>query len=224
MKSRATRAIVAPEEAESRIEPWRRSLCLGLGLAGLLSVPIFKTWTHLPPFMGILLAMSVLWIVSEFTGRSMDEATRSSTGVLAVLQRIDMSSVLFFLGILLAVGCLSAVGALTGLARWLDASVPSLEAIAVLIGLASAVIDNVPLVAAGMQMYSYPENHTFWMLLAYCAGTGGSCLIIGSAAGVAAMGLENIPFLWYLRRIAPWALLGYLSGVAVYLLQQNWIL
>lgn len=202
------------------VEPWHQRTVLILGLAGLLSVPVFKTWTHLPPFMGMILALSVLWIVSEAIGRTLDENVRSSTGVLAVLKRVDMSSVLFFLGILLAVGSLAATGVLGDLARWLDNVVPNRDIVAVIIGLVSAIVDNVPLVAAGIEMYDLPTNDPFWMLLAYCAGTGGSCLIIGSAAGVAVMGLEHIDFLWYLRRVGPWALLGYVSGAAALFLQR----
>ena len=203
------------------LEPWHQALFLALGIGSLLSVPVFKFFTHLPPFMGMILALSVVWMVSEIVKHTLDERTRTSTGVLAVLQRIDMSSILFFLGILLAVGALSATGMLGGLANWLTETIPSNSIIALLIGLLSAVVDNVPLVAAGIEMYQMSENHPFWMMLAYCAGTGGSCLIIGSAAGVAAMGLEHINFVWYLRKIAPWALLGYLAGFVVYWIQAK---
>jgi Na+/H+ antiporter NhaD/arsenite permease-like protein len=141
--------------------------------------------------------------------------------VLAVLKRIDMSSILFFLGILLAVGALGATGLLGNLATYLDSVIPYRPVVATIIGLISAVIDNVPLVAAGIEMYTLPQNDLFWMMLAYCAGTGGSCLIIGSAAGVAAMGLEHIQFVWYLRKIGPWALLGYFGGIVTYLLQAK---
>ncbi|MCC7043898.1 MAG: sodium:proton antiporter NhaD [Acidobacteria bacterium] len=202
------------------IQTWHRMLFLVLGLAGLLSVPVFKAYTHLPPFMGMMLSLSVLWLVSEFVAHTLDEATRSTTGVLAALKRVDMSTILFFLGILLAVGSLSATGMLGNLASWLDSVVPQRDIVAVIIGLVSAVVDNVPLVAAGIEMYTMPIDDRFWMLLAYCAGTGGSCLIIGSAAGVAAMGLERINFVWYATRIAPLALLGYLAGVGVFLLQH----
>jgi Na+/H+ antiporter NhaD/arsenite permease-like protein len=161
-------------------------------------------------------------MVSEIVSHTLDERTRSSTGVLSALRRIDMSSVLFFLGILLAVGSLGATGVLQGLAEWLQVQVKNPSAIAIIIGLVSSVVDNVPLVAAGIEMYSEtnPYNDPFWMLLAYCGGTGGSCLIIGSAAGVAAMGLERIDFFWYMRRIGPLALAGYLAGIVVYFLQQ----
>ncbi len=207
-------------ELAGGVRPWQQAVVLAIGVAGLVSVPVFKTWTHLPPYMGMILALSVLWIASELIGRTMDEVTRSSTGVLAVLNRIDMSSVLFFLGILLAVGSLAATGALGDLARWLDTVVPTRQYVAVIVGLLSAVVDNVPLVAAGIEMYDLPINDSFWMLLAFTAGTGGSCLIIGSAAGVAVMGIEHINFVWYLRHVAPWALLGFASGVIVFFIQQ----
>src|SRR5690606_33186183 len=194
------------------IQEWHRTLFLVLGVLGLLSVPVFKAYTHLPPFVGRMLSLAVLWIVSEFVDRTLDEATRSSTGVVAVLKRIDMATVLFFLGILLAVGALAATGVLPSIAVRLDQLLPNRDVIAFVIGLVSAVVDNVPLVAAGMDMYDLPMNHRFWMLLAYSAGTGGSCLVIGSAAGVAAMGLERIDFLWYARKIGPFALLGYIGG------------
>lgn len=212
-----------PEEGDERsIQPWQKGLFLFLGVAGLLSVPIFKTYTHLPPFMGMMLALGILWLVSEIVSHTMDEKTRSSTGVLSALRRIDMSSVLFFLGILLAVGSLGSMNVLTDLAKWLQSSLQNESVIAVIIGLVSAVVDNVPLVAAGIEMYAptFDKNHSFWMLLAYCGGTGGSCLIIGSAAGVAAMGLERIDFFWYLRRIAPFAFAGYVAGIVVYFVQH----
>jgi len=202
------------------IQPWHQVLFLTLGLVGLLSVPIFKAITHLPPFMGMLLALSVLWIVGELVSHTMDEQTRTSTGVMAALKRVDMSSILFFLGILMAVGALGATGILGNLAKWLDTAVGNHSIIAIIIGLVSAIVDNVPLVAAGIEMYTMPENDHCWIMLAYCAGTGGSCLIIGSAAGVAAMGLEHIDFMWYARKIAPWALLGYFAGVFVFLVQS----
>lgn len=204
---------------DKNLKPWHQWLFLVLGVGGLLSVPVFKAVTHLPPFMGMLMALSLLWLASEMISHTLDEKTRSSTGVLSVLQRIDMSSILFFLGILLAVGSLGATGVLGAFAQWLDQAIPSRSIVTTVIGLVSAIVDNVPLVAAGIEMYSFPENHQFWLMLAYCAGTGGSCLIIGSAAGVAAMGLEHIDFMWYFRKISPWALLGYLAGMLVYQLQ-----
>ena len=196
-------------------------LFLVLGVSGLISVPIFKSITHLPPFMGMTLALAVIWIVSELFSRTLEPAVRTSTGVLSALQKVDMSSILFFLGILLAVGSLGATGTLSALAVWLDGTVGNPSLIAFLIGLLSAVVDNVPLVAAGIEMYTLPTDDSFWMELAYCAGTGGSCLIIGSAAGVAAMGLENINFVWYLKKIAPYALLGYVAGFLTFLAQRQ---
>ena len=210
---------LAPVERERSIRPdirpWHQWLFLVLGLIALLGVPVFKTFTHLPPYMGMMLSLSVLWIVSELVGHTLGEETRSTTGVLPALKRVDMSSILFFLGILLAVGSLGATGMLQSTAVWLDSVLPNRDVVAVVIGLVSAVVDNVPLVAAGMEMYDLPMNDPFWMLLAYCAGTGGSCLIIGSAAGVAAMGLEHIDFLWYFRKITLWAVIGYLIGAVV---------
>ena len=206
---------------DRNIQPWHRGLFLVLGLLGLMTVPVFKAYTHLPPFMGMVLSLGVLWIVSELVSHTMDNKTRSSTGVVTALQRVDMSSILFFLGILLAVGALGSTDVLKSIAVSLQNSIGNASIIAIIIGLVSAVVDNVPLVAAGIEMYGEtPPNDSFWMLLAYCAGTGGSCLIIGSAAGVAAMGLEKIEFLWYARRIAPLAFLGYIAGVAVYFLQK----
>lgn len=210
------------EEDDRTIEAWHKALFLALGLAGLISVPIFKAYTHLPPFMGMVLSLGVLWLASELVSHTMDEKTRSSTGVLAALRKVDMSSILFFLGILLAVSALGSVEVLKNLAVMLQNAIGNQAIIAVIIGLVSAVVDNVPLVAAGIEMYSEtPANDTFWMLLAYCAGTGGSCLVIGSAAGVAAMGLEKIDFMWYARKIGWLALIGYLAGAAAYLIQHS---
>lgn len=210
------------EEDEVRIAGWQSNLMFTIGVIGLLSIPVFKTYTHLPPFMGAMLSLSIVWLIAEVLRWNLEEPLRSSTHVVEILRRVDTSSVLFFLGILMAVGSLSSAGILTELALLLDSTVGNYTVIAVLIGLLSSVVDNVPLVAAGMQMYDFPPDADFWMLLAYCAGTGGSCLIIGSAAGVAAMGLEKINFFWYAKNISPWALLGYLSGVGVYwLLNQS---
>jgi len=197
-------------------------LVFGLGIGSLLFVPVFKTVTHLPPYMGILFGLSVLWIATEILHRGKNETASSKLGVGSALRRIDMPSVLFFLGILLAVGALQSIGQLTAAATWLDHTVGNTTGIVMLIGTLSAIVDNVPLVAASMGMYAkelFPMDHFLWEFMAYCAGTGGSMLIIGSAAGVAAMGLEKITFGWYLRKIAPLAALGYLSGAGVYLLQ-----
>jgi Na+/H+ antiporter NhaD/arsenite permease-like protein len=205
-----------------KLKPYQSMLFLILGFGGLLFVPIFKAVTHLPPFMGVLFSLSVMWIVSEIVKHDMDQETRSSTHVLSILKKIDTGSILFFLGILLAINSLGSVGLLDAAAQKLNTSVGNENAIAILIGLLSAVVDNVPLVAAGIEMYDFPADHSFWLFLAYCAGTGGSCLIIGSAAGVAAMGLEHIDFMWYVRKVSLWALLGYLAGCGVYL-AQAWL-
>lgn len=202
------------------VEPGAR-LVFFCGIGGLIFVPVFKTLTGLPPFMGILIALGVLWLITDILHAH--EEGRRHLRVPHVLTKIDTSGVLFFLGILLCIGALEAVGMLSQLALWLDHYVGSLSVIATAIGILSAVIDNVPLVAATMGMYSvqtYPVDSFFWMMIAFCAGTGGSILIIGSAAGVALMGLEKVDFLWYLRHIAWVALFSYLGGVGSYLLQS----
>lgn len=193
---------------------------LALGIGALIFVPIFKTITHMPPYIGMLLGLGVLWVVSEMINPHADESLRKPYTAAGALQRIDTSSVLFFLGILLAVGALEAMEILQHFATWLDQAVGSQSMIITLIGLLSAVIDNVPLVAASMGMYSletYPMDHFIWEYLAYCAGTGGSILIIGSAAGVAVMGMEKIDFIWYLKRVSLIAMLGYFAGCGSYL-------
>jgi Na+/H+ antiporter NhaD/arsenite permease-like protein len=199
------------------------NLMLILGVGALISVPIFKTVTHLPPYLGMLLGLGVLWVISELINPDLDEAERKHYTAGHALTKIDMPSVLFFLGILLAVGSLQSMGTLSNFAAYLNDSIGDNRIIITLIGVLSAVVDNVPLVAASMGMYSmdiYPMDHFIWEYLAYCAGTGGSILIIGSAAGVAAMGMEKIEFGWYLRKISLLAALGYFAGAAVYLLMH----
>lgn len=199
-----------------------KKLVFFLGVGALVFVPIFKTVTHLPPWMGILFGLGTLWAVVEFLHRHKAETASSHLGVANALRRIDMPSVLFFLGILLAVGSLQAIGQLSLLAGWLDKAVGDTTGIVMLIGVLSAIVDNVPLVAASMGMYSleaFPQDHFLWEFMAYCAGTGGSMLIIGSAAGVAAMGLEKITFGWYLRKIGPLAASGYFVGALTYIIQ-----
>ena len=201
-----------------------RNIVFFLGIGVLLFVPVFKTITHLPPFMGILFGLSLLWIVTEIIHSEKDEAEKGVLSVNHALRKIDTPSVLFFLGILLSIAALEVTGVLTDAAAWLDTTVGNINVITMLIGFFSSIVDNVPLVAASQGMYSmdlYPPDHHFWEFLAYCAGTGGSCLIIGSAAGVAAMGLEKIEFFWYLKRISLLALIGYLAGAAIYLLQEQ---
>jgi Na+/H+ antiporter NhaD/arsenite permease-like protein len=198
-------------------------LMLVLGVSALIFVPIFKSTTHLPPFIGMLLGLGVLWVVSELINPDLDEAEKKNYTAAGALTRIDVPSILFFLGILLAVGALESMQVLHHLALWLDDTFGDHRIIITLIGILSAIVDNVPLVAASMGMYNmdtfYP-NHLIWEYLAYCAGTGGSILIIGSAAGVAAMGMEKIDFIWYLKKISLLALLGYIAGAIAYLLIQ----
>ena len=210
---------------ESRVEPAApvrgSASMLVLGIGMLIFVPIFKTLTGLPPYIGMMLGLGVTWIVSEFVNPHADEAQRQPYTAAAALSRIDVSSMLFFLGILLAVGALESMDILSRFAAWLDETMKSQSVIITIIGLMSAVVDNVPLVAASMGMYSmetYPSDHFIWEYLAYCAGTGGSILIIGSAAGVAAMGIEKIDFIWYLKKVSGLALIGYLAGCVFYLL------
>jgi Na+/H+ antiporter NhaD/arsenite permease-like protein len=198
-------------------------LMLLLGIGALVSVPIFKTYTHLPPYMGMLLGLGILWVTSELIHPEMDEAERKKYSAAGALMRIDVPSILFFLGILLAVSALETMMVLQSFAESLANVFGDNRVIVTLIGLLSAVVDNVPLVAASMGMYSmdtYPQDHMIWEYLAYCAGTGGSILIIGSAAGVAVMGMEKIDFIWYTKRITLVALLGYLAGCGAYLLQN----
>lgn len=193
---------------------------LGIGVGSLVFVPIFKSITHLPPFMGVLFGLGLLWIVSELINPAADEQEKKRYSAAAALARIDVPSVLFFLGILLAVGALESMQTLHHFATALNQWLGDERIIITLIGALSSIIDNVPLVAACMGMYdlaAYPPDSMLWHYLAYCAGTGGSLLIIGSAAGVAAMGMEKIDFIWYLKRISLLALLGYLAGAAVYL-------
>jgi Na+/H+ antiporter NhaD/arsenite permease-like protein len=199
-----------------------RNTVFWIGLASLLFVPIFKTITHLPPYMGILLGLGIMWVITEMIHSGRDEEEKGLLSVNHALRKIDTPSILFFLGILLSIGALRAGGVLTGVAGWMNDSIGNIKIITLLTGLFSAVVDNVPLVAAAQGMYGldqYPTDHYFWEFLSYCAGTGGSCLVIGSAAGVAAMGLEKIDFIWYLKKIGWLALLGYLAGAAVFLLQ-----
>lgn len=200
--------------------PRDRKIVLSTGLGALGFVPIFKAVTHLPPFMGVLLGVGVLWAVTEVLHRAKPHADRGPLSVTSALQRVDSPSILFFLGILLAIGALQSIGVLHAVAGFLDRAVGDIYAINVVVGLSSAVIDNVPLVGAMQAMYpltTFATDHPFWILLAYCAGTGGSILIIGSAAGIAVMGLEQISFGWYLRKLSLPALLGYLAGALCYL-------
>lgn len=221
------KAIVPPSSRESSDRPvnhFERNLMFYLGLGLLIAVPAFKAITHLPPFMGILFALGILWVVGELLHRDKELDEKKPLTLVHALKEIDMASIVFFIGILLAVATLEHTHILETLTKWLDQSVGRQDVIVVLLGLLSAIVDNVPLVAASMGMFSlsqYPPDSFLWEFIAYCAGTGGSILIIGSAAGVAAMGLENIHFFWYVKRISGLALLGYLGGAAVYIVQYG---
>lgn len=210
-----------PPAKKKKVEKENR-LIFFLGVGGLISVPVFKQVTHLPPYVGMLFALGVLWIVADIMHRKKEEDMKEKYNAASALMRIDMPSLLFFLGILLAVAGLESLHVLEHVAEWMDNTIGNKDVIVIGIGLLSAIVDNVPLVAASMGMYDlavYPPDHKIWEFIAYCAGTGGSVLIIGSAAGVAAMGLEKIDFIWYLKKMGFIALLGYLSGAAVYLLE-----
>lgn len=196
-------------------------LFTGVGL--LLFVPIFKTFTHTPPFMGMLLALGIIWFVSSIIHFRKHPDERNKYSVANSLRRIDTSSILFFLGILLSVTALQSIGILSRLATFTIAHVENEYVIGTLLGLFSAIIDNVPLVAAAQGMFSldmYPTNHVFWEFLALTTGTGGSAIIIGSAAGVAVMGIEKITFFWYLKNISWLALIGFFAGLLTFIIQQ----
>ena len=224
--------IERPEESRSGIEvaSWMRKLVLIMGVCGLIFVPVFKTITHLPPYLGMLLSLSVLWVTTEILSRRHSKEGHKLPTAVSTLEHVDVPTILFFLGILMAVSCLKVAGILGSLAMGLD-SMRGIEAggetvgfflIDLIIGILSSIVDNVPLVAAVQGMYPMsPEgfiaNHPFWEFLAYCAGTGGSLLIIGSAAGVAVMGMEKIDFIWYLKKISWLALVGYIAGAIVFI-------
>jgi Na+/H+ antiporter NhaD/arsenite permease-like protein len=223
------RTVVARGDAEPdhgvRTARFERSLMLFLGLGILVAVPAFKTVTQLPPFMGILFGLGILWLTGDLIHRRQDDDYKHRYTLVHALSRIDMSSIVFFIGILLSVATLEHAHILSALAQWLDRTIGRQDLIVLTIGLVSAIVDNVPLVAASMGMYSltdYPPDHFLWEFIAYCTGTGGSILIIGSAAGVAAMGLEKIDFFWYVKKISGLALVGYLAGAGVYLLERGW--
>lgn len=232
--------VTRPESQDSSSElssPFEQKLLLILGISSLLFVPVFKTLTHLPPYMGMLLSLSVVWITTEIIHKNKDVEIKSKLRPINILKKVDTPTVLFFLGILSAVAALQSAGHLTILSQKLNEGLGNVYLIDMAIGVLSSVVDNVPLVAGAMGMYpiSSPEmveaaanasylhafiqDGIFWEFLAYTAGTGGSMLIIGSAAGVAAMGLEKIDFIWYMKKISWLALLGYLAGSGFYYIQ-----
>lgn len=216
--------VVSPEMQTDSSElvstDTERNIMFFLGLAILVSVPVFKTVTHLPPFMGILFGLGILWLVGDLLHRQKSDDDKYHFTLVYALTKIDMGSIVFFIGILLAVASLEHTHILASIAEWLNTTVGRLDVIVLIIGMVSAVVDNVPLVAASMGMYDmqqFPQDSFLWEFMAYCAGTGGSILIIGSAAGVAAMGLEKIDFIWYMKKISWLALIGYFAGAAFYL-------
>ena len=229
MKGSVTRPPVKENEAEITTAR-ERIFMLILGVSGLLFVPVFKTFTHLPPYMGMLLSLGMIWVVSEIMHRNKPASIKTKLKVVAILRRVDVPTVLFFLGILTAVAALQSAGQLSMLSQYLDEKLHNIYLIDLAIGILSSVVDNVPLVAGAMGMYpiadagaagylaNFTQDGLFWEFLAYTAGTGGSMLIIGSAAGVAAMGLEKIDFIWYLKKISWLALIGYFAGALVYFL------
>jgi NhaD family Na+/H+ antiporter len=212
------------ERSRVSTSKFEQNVMFFLGLGILVAVPVFKTITHLPPFLGILFGLGLLWLVGDLIHRKKEDEEKAPLTLVHALTRIDMGSIVFFIGILLAVATLEHTHILSSLAQWLDRTVGRLDAIVMLIGVVSAVVDNVPLVAASMGMYSlqdHPTDSFLWEFMAYCAGTGGSMLIIGSAAGVAAMGLERIDFFWYLRRISWLAFIGYVAGAVFYIAERQ---
>jgi len=222
------RPVIAPRRSIDEIpfetSAFERNLMFFLGLGVLVLVPVFKTVTHLPPFLGILFGLGLIWLVGDLLHQKEVDLRKQRLTLVRALTRIDMSSVVFFIGILLSVAVLEHTHILSGIAQWLDKTVGRQDIIVIIIGLVSAVVDNVPLVAASMGMYNlqqYPPDSFLWEFIAYCAGTGGSILIIGSAAGVAAMGLEKIDFIWYMRKISGLALMGYAGGAVFYIIEHQ---
>lgn len=217
--------IAAPEKNGDKngkpiVSSFEKVFMFFAGIGLLCAVPIFKTLTGLPPFMGVLLALGLLWIAGELIHVKKNESDKHDLSLAFALQRIDLSSIVFFIGILLAVATLEHSHILASLAQWLDRTIGNQAVIVSVFGLASAIVDNVPLVAASMGMYplaQFPTDSFLWEFMAYAAGTGGSILIIGSAAGVAAMGIEKIEFFWYVRKISFLALIGYASGAVIYI-------
>ncbi len=218
------------KQVEKKAEPtgprtttaFERNLMFTVGLGSLVMVPVFKETTHLPPFMGILCGLGVLWLVGELVHRHKSDEEKQPLTIVHALAKIDMASIVFFIGILLAVATLENSHILSALATWLNQTIGEQSIIVAVIGVISSIVDNVPLVAASMGMYDIHQFNTdnfLWTFLAFCAGTGGSLLIIGSAAGVAAMGLEKINFFWYVKKISGLAVLGYIAGILVFLVQ-----
>lgn len=241
VKGNVERPVLDSDDMKEFTSPFERKLLLFMGVGALLFVPVFKTVTHLPPYLGMLFGLGVIWLTTELMHRNKPMEDKRKLTVIGILKKVDVPTIFFFLGILSAVAALQSVGHLDVLAKYLDEHLHNIYSINLIIGVLSAIVDNVPLVAGAMGMYPIadPEmlktmadsaylsdfvvDGRFWQFLAYCAGTGGSILIIGSAAGVAAMGLEKIDFIWYMKKISLLALIGYLAGAAVYYLQVTYL-
>jgi Na+/H+ antiporter NhaD/arsenite permease-like protein len=224
LKGRVERSPSILKETLDTCSTKKQKTILILGIIILILVPVFKTYTHLPPFMGMMLGLGILWVVTEIMHKKMELEQKKHLTLANALHKIDISSILFFLGILMAIAALETSGILISVALWLTQTIGNLSIIILSIGLSSAVIDNVPLVAATQGMYhlvQYPVDSYLWEFLAYCTGTGGSILIIGSAAGIAAMGMEKIDFFWYIKKISWLALTGYFAGAIVYIILQK---
>ncbi len=233
LKGEVKRPVLENGDSSDFTTPFERKLLLIMGVSALLFVPVFKTVTHLPPYLGMLFGLGVIWLVTEVMHRNKPLEDKRKLTVIGILRKVDVPTIFFFLGILTAVAALQSVGHLDVLAKYLDDKLHNIYLINLIIGVLSAIVDNVPLVAGAMGMYPIAEAGTvgfmadfmvdgqFWEFLAYCAGTGGSILIIGSAAGVAAMGLEKIDFIWYFKKISLLAFIGYLAGAAVYYFQMQ---
>jgi Na+/H+ antiporter NhaD/arsenite permease-like protein len=222
LKGQVERPTLIEKRNSEQLTQRQKSIVFFSGVFILILVPVFKSVTHLPPYMGMLLGLGILWIITEILHVGKNDADKNSLSVISALRKIDTASVLFFFGILVGIASLQSAGILTELASWLTTKLGNENLIVLAFGLLSALVDNVPLVAAVQGMYSmadYPTDHYFWEFLAYSTGTGGSALIIGSAAGVAAMGIEKISFFWYFKRITVLALTGYLVGAITYILQ-----
>jgi len=224
LKGRIERPLLDIKPTNDKLRAKHQLIVFISGVLILLFVPVFKTVTHLPPYMGILIGLGILWIITEIIHGKKDEQDKHVLSVVHALRKIDTPSILFFLGILISIGALQSIGLLNQLAQWMTTTLGSDNVIVISIGLLSSIVDNVPLVAAAQGMFSltqYPTDHYFWEFLAYCTGTGGSVLIIGSAAGIAAMGMEKIGFFWYIKKISLLALLGYFAGALTYILQHH---
>ena len=220
LKGDVERPLAEATNGEKKLTARQQSIVFFSGVLILVLVPVFKTLTHLPPYMGILLGLGLLWLLTEILHGGKDDEDKHVLSVVHALRKIDTPSVLFFFGILVSIAALQSSGILSDLASWMTKTISDQNLIGLTFGLLSALVDNVPLVAAVQGMFPltvYHTDHEFWELLAYCTGTGGSALIIGSAAGVAAMGIEKISFFWYLKKISWLALIGFFSGAAVYI-------